>query len=387
MNILILLNFAASLQGVFLTYLIVHSRFKSKSNVVLGVLTLVLSLSLLGGVLGLSGYYKVYPHLINVADPLFLLYGPLLYLYIFLLTNNRLPKYYLVHGGVYVAYVISFVPFYLSSPQEKIDFAEYIFLNDEEPLKALFMQLLRILHITAYIILSLVIVRRYQKRIKANFSEIGKITLNQVKNILYFFLFVLATAFTTFLLGYLTTFNYNLSNNITGLSVSLIIYTIAISTWKKKDSYDGELAQILEQKPESGKISVNGHSQQKGRSVFVLSDSQFNDFSERLKESMETDKAFTENEISLTELSNKIGIQPYQLSELISRISGESFFEYINRRRVEEIKERLKDPKYDALSLLGIAMDCGFNSKSSFNTAFKKYTGLTPSEYRKQVLQ
>jgi AraC-like DNA-binding protein len=74
------------------------------------------------------------------------------------------------------------------------------------------------------------------------------------------------------------------------------------------------------------------------------------------------------------------------LSELISRTYNESFFDFINRHRIEEIKLRIEDPAHDSYSLLGIAMDCGFNSKSSFYTAFKKFTGITPSEYRNQKL-
>jgi AraC-like DNA-binding protein len=124
----------------------------------------------------------------------------------------------------------------------------------------------------------------------------------------------------------------------------------------------------------------------KGRSVFVLDEEQLDKFRIRLEKVIEVEKVFTENELSLAELSKKINIQPYQLSELISRVYGESFFDFINRNRIKEIKSRLDDPASDSYSLLGIAMDCGFNSKSSFNTAFKKFTGITPSEYRKQNL-
>ena len=123
-----------------------------------------------------------------------------------------------------------------------------------------------------------------------------------------------------------------------------------------------------------------------GRRVFVLNDKQLKEFSKRLEKAIIEEKVFIENELSLTELSKKINIQPYQTSELISRIYSESFFDFINRHRIEEIKSRLNNPASESYSLLGIAMDCGFNSKSSFNTAFKKFTGITPSEYRKQNL-
>ena len=138
-------------------------------------------------------------------------------------------------------------------------------------------------------------------------------------------------------------------------------------------------------KIQTAKNNLNDAEKTKRRSSYVLSDEQFKEFSNRLIKAMEVAKVFTENELSLSELSKKIEIQPYQLSELISRVYGESFFDFINRHRIEEFKAKLEEPEYSSYSLLGIAMDCGFNSKSSFNTAFKKFTGITPSEYRKQM--
>jgi AraC-like DNA-binding protein len=277
------------------------------------------------------------------------------------------------------------MPFYLQSAEEKIKFAEYIFLNNEVPLKALLMQLVRVVYLGVYIVISLWFVKTYQRKINDNFSDIEKISLNKAKITLYFFLFTLFVSVVSFVLGYQLSYSYNLSNNIIGLFVGIIIYALAYATWNKKSVAESELSATSIQNfqtSDSNQNTLKG----KGRSVFVLSDDQLNTYANRLKTAIENDKVFTENEISLTELSNKINIQPYQLSEVISRTYGESFFDFINRHRIEEIKSRLEDPKSDSYSLLGIAMDCGFNSKSSFNTAFKKFTGVTPSEYRKLKL-
>lgn len=385
MKFLVVLNFAASLQGIFLTYLIAHNKSKELKSIVLGILTLILSISLLGGILGMSGYYKIFPHFINVADPLHLLFGPLLYTYIFVLTHDRLPKYYLLHGLPYLIYWLSFIPFYLQDAEEKIKFAEYIFMNDTVPLKAFIMQLTRVFHMLVYIIVCLIIVIRYQRKIKNNFSFIEKISLDSAKYILYLFLVILVIAIATFLLGYFTHYNFNLSNNIIGFFVGITIYFIAFSTWNKKSMSQEELVDLPSLSNNKSESNYEDSDKTKGRNVFILNDEQLKDYSERLEKAMVDEKVYTENEISLTELSNKLDIQPYQLSELISRISGDSFFDFINKHRIEEIKVRLKDPKYNALSILGVAMDCGFNSKSSFNNAFKKFTGLTPSEYRKEV--
>ncbi|MDO8898280.1 MAG: helix-turn-helix domain-containing protein, partial [Bacteroidales bacterium] len=60
--------------------------------------------------------------------------------------------------------------------------------------------------------------------------------------------------------------------------------------------------------------------------------------------------------------------------------------EFVNEYRVNEVKKMLADPKYTHYSLLGIAFECGFSSKSTFNSVFKKFTRKTPSEYRKSLL-
>ena len=334
----------------------------------------------------MSGFYKSFPHFTNVADPLFLLYGPLLFIYIFALTQNRLPRNYLLHGLPFLIYIISFIPLYMKSGEEKIEWAEYIFLNDHVPLKGLLMQLLRVVHISVYIVFSLLTVKKYQKKIKDNFSDIEKISLNQAKNILYFFLFALVVACISFVFGYLFSYSFSLSNNIIGLVIGITIFALAYSTWNKKDIRTMVSSKLVDNTEDISDNPLLEESKTKGRSVFVLNQEQLEDYKTRLETAIEKEKVFIENELSLAELSRRINIQAYQLSELISRLYNESFFDFVNRHRVEEIKLRIEDPASDSFSLLGIAMDCGFNSKSSFNTAFKKFAGITPSEYRKRQL-
>jgi AraC-like DNA-binding protein len=385
MQLLVLLNFAAAIQGLFLTYIIAHNRLRDTKSVVLGLLTFVLSLSLLGGIYGMTGFYKTFPHFTNVADPMFLLYGPLLFIYIFVLTRNRLPQYYLLHSLPFFIYILSFIPLYLKSGEEKIEWAEYIFLNDHVPPEGLLMQLLRVVHISVYIILSLLAVKTYQKKIKDNFSDIEKISLNQAKNILYFFLFALVVACISFVCGYFLSYSFSLSNNIIGLVIGIIIFAMAYSTWNKKDISEIVSTKLVNKTDNPIEMLNPEANKAKGRSVFVLSQEQLDEYRIRLETAIEKDKVFIENELSLAELSKRVNIQPYQLSELISRVYKESFFDFINRHRIDEIKLRIKDTASDSYSLLGIAMDCGFNSKSSFNTAFKKFAGITPSEYRKNI--
>lgn len=102
----------------------------------------------------------------------------------------------------------------------------------------------------------------------------------------------------------------------------------------------------------------------------------------RLSEYMSEYKPYLEEEVTLHSLALKIGFKEKHLSFIINKVVGQHFFDFINSYRIEEAKELLKKKE---LNIQQIMFEVGFNSKSSFNTAFKKYTSLTPSEYRKSL--
>ena len=99
---------------------------------------------------------------------------------------------------------------------------------------------------------------------------------------------------------------------------------------------------------------------------------------------MDEKKIFNQNKLTLGELAEFISISPHNLSEVINTKTGMNFFDFINRYRIEEVKREIIKPKNDNLTIHAVAMDAGFNSKSSFNTLFKKYEKVTPSEYRRE---
>jgi len=96
---------------------------------------------------------------------------------------------------------------------------------------------------------------------------------------------------------------------------------------------------------------------------------------------MTNEKPYLDSELSLIKLAGLLYIPSHHLSQIINEQLGKNFFEFINEYRVEEVKllmAKNKDRKY---TLLSIAYDSGFNSKSTFNSIFKKYTGITPKQY------
>jgi len=98
---------------------------------------------------------------------------------------------------------------------------------------------------------------------------------------------------------------------------------------------------------------------------------------------METKKIFKEENISLHSLASMISISPHVLSQVINEKMDKNFSDYINSYRIEEAKRLLLDPKSERLSILYIGYEVGFKSKSAFYQAFKKFTGMTPMQYRK----
>jgi AraC-like DNA-binding protein len=100
---------------------------------------------------------------------------------------------------------------------------------------------------------------------------------------------------------------------------------------------------------------------------------------------MRDKKPFLDPELSLSSLSKQIGLNRNQLSRLINEGIGENFYDFINRYRVDEVKRLMTDPQKQNYNLLGIALEAGFKSKSTFNLIFKRFTGLTPTEYKKNI--
>ena len=94
-------------------------------------------------------------------------------------------------------------------------------------------------------------------------------------------------------------------------------------------------------------------------------------------------KRYMDNEFSLAKLSNELCEVPQHLSQALNENLGKNFYDFINELRVDECKLKLAAPENKHKNVLDIAFECGFNNKSSFNTAFKKHTNVTPSEFRK----
>ncbi|MBO0930110.1 helix-turn-helix domain-containing protein [Fibrella aquatilis] len=105
----------------------------------------------------------------------------------------------------------------------------------------------------------------------------------------------------------------------------------------------------------------------------------------RLLTFMTTERPYLEPELSLADLARRLHTNPVALSQVINAGVGKNFNDFVNSYRVEAFKAAVSSPVNRHLSLLGIALDCGFNSKATFNRAFKKFTGLMPKEFAEKA--
>jgi AraC-like DNA-binding protein len=113
-----------------------------------------------------------------------------------------------------------------------------------------------------------------------------------------------------------------------------------------------------------------------------LPDDKIGEIVKRVTELMETDRLYQEPELTLQQLSDKLQYPYYQVSQAINDGMNKNFYDLVNNYRIEEAKRLLLDPKNLNYTVLSVGFEAGFNSKTTFNTVFKKFTGLTPTEYR-----
>ncbi|NLW47540.1 MAG: AraC family transcriptional regulator [Firmicutes bacterium] len=95
------------------------------------------------------------------------------------------------------------------------------------------------------------------------------------------------------------------------------------------------------------------------------------------------EKLYTNPELNLDDLAKRLGVPRNTASQFINDCLKTNFYDYINRLRIEEIKRLLLDADKEYLTIIALATEAGFNSKTSFNRTFRQYTGMTPSEYKR----
>lgn len=170
-------------------------------------------------------------------------------------------------------------------------------------------------------------------------------------------------------------------DNVAGLIYLGGIFYIAYFSLKQKDSF-----QLSNHEKEEIDVIIIETSSLEPKHRKLISDDNLEEMKCALIMLMENEKPFLDPELSLFKLASQLMLPSHQLSYVINKGFNENFYQFINRYRIEEAKKMIQDSKMEHLSLIGIAFEVGFNSKTVFNTTFKKSTNQTPSEFKKSIL-
>ncbi|WP_340199800.1 helix-turn-helix domain-containing protein [Ascidiimonas sp. W6] len=357
-----------SLQGVILTFsLVFFKKLHHIANRYLLALSVVLSLLLSNNFIIASGYYVKFPHLIFVVYPAALLIGPFFYLYVLSLLNpkRKFRLYDVLHFVWYLYFLFEHRKFLILAPEYKIKAAEYFFYSDQLLNMAVHPKVvLSRIVMVLYAIASLYILKNKIKQQK-NWSSSGNLLyLNKFKWIGYLYL-----GYTIlFMLGHLYSFffkmtiaRYEVYNHLLNSVIILFLSIIALNQPERL---------IFSITPNNGSKKTN---ESNGLVIY------------NLKKFMQDSKPYLNPDLKLHDLAGLMNTSSHVLSTLINTELKVNFFEFVNQYRVEEFKNRVASGDNKRLTLLAIAFDVGFNSKATFNRIFKKNTGMSPSEYLKQL--
>ncbi|RXM52045.1 AraC family transcriptional regulator [Chryseobacterium sp. CH25] len=357
-----ILYWAGVFIAFFSSFLILGKMKKKTQDFLLAIWFLIIGVHLIFFVLFRSGGYLNYPYLIGYELLLPFMHGPMLYLYIVSVTGNEPDKKtWLLNGlPVLMMYLILF-KFLMLSPQDRME----VYQNNGKGYEILsdvikgFMNFSGIL----YVSLSLLAIRKYKQKISDQYSNTEKINMNWS----YYLITGIALIWIAVIIR----------NDILIFSMVVLFILVAayfgISRVGILDlPVDAERANEKEVGNEFVKYQKNSPGDDVIQTVY-----------EKLKERMVQEKLYKDPDLNLTYVAQLLEVHPNILSQTINSVENKNFYDYINRYRIEEFKRIASLPENQKYTILSLAFESGFNSKTSFNRNFKKYMNCSPREFLK----
>lgn len=228
----------------------------------------------------------------------------------------------------------------------------------------------------AYIIYTMIILKKYYNKIQNYYSDLERMSLDWLIKITALSFIVLTFWCITFWfshLGIIPKSPVSIAINIIMLIIIVFITAYHLINQPEIFRKNIEMEHVIEN-PD------NSSSEKYARQSIDVS--MQDEYLARLNLFMETQKPYLDENITIKDLAENIGIPPHHLSIVINNRLNKNFYTFINEYRINEAVSILDDPDNSDASIIAIAFRSGFNSKSTFNSVFKKITGQTPSEYR-----
>lgn len=311
-----------------------------------------------------------------VNGVLFLL-GPLLYLYVKSLftSKNRIKKKEYLHFALYFIYIISYYTF-------------LIFLVSSKKFSDKYLEFYKRVHIfiywaettffISYIIIALLLFNNYKKVLKTNYSSLDLKNLDWSRRFFIGLLVVMIIDVSTSIYEMFIPLEWE-TGFLTIIAYIIILIYLGYYGLSKANILIPEF--LLKNTTKDSPEEI--HKKYNPKPISKINPSEGEELKLHLKNIMKIERPYLDENITLNRLAKLLSISDKKLSELLNQHLNTNFYDWINKYRVESVKKKLISSEDNALTIIEVAYDCGFKSKSSFNRIFKKETGHSPSEYKK----
>lgn len=355
--------------SVFIVLLLLTKKPKALTDKILATWIAIIAIHLLGYYFKETGYWEKYPHLIGTTAPLPLLHGPLLFLYC-LYALKAYPSFRykdLLHFLPAIAAFIYMSPFFFGyTPEQKLQLDQGV-IKSYSTFANILLIVILVSGIT-YAMMSYRLSKIHKSKLEHHYSYREGISLKWLRYCILSIGLVFLSAIVVVLLRDALDFNFL-------FNPEYIIYSILIAFIFYIGYFGIRHENIFANQSQENKSSNANQKYRKSAMKEEVSQQLY----EQLLEVMKQKKPYLQPKLTSAHLAESLKISTNQLSQLINQKAGVNFHDFVNRYRVEEFLQRARSNKN--YSLLALAYESGFNSKSSFNTIFKKQMGSTPSQY------
>lgn len=364
-------------QAFFFALLLSRKRHRSVADNVLMVWLVFIGLHLLGFYLDYSGVGQRYPHLMGFDRFMPAAEGPFLWVYCTALLSgaSKFKPVWLLHFVPFVVLNLSIIDFYLLPAEEKRFYLEHV-LWTAPPWQAVAGSYLNLFSGPVYVVVVLFKLHQFRKGLRDYFSSTEKVNMLWLQRLAYGLGAIWAVVIASNI--YCKVYDCDLTHhNDYYIFVAVSLYVLYLGYYGMR--YENIFVNFNTTAAGSPEKKSDGKYQRTG-----LKAADQEALLGQVIALMEKEKVYLEQNLTLDDLARQLSSPRHYLSQAIGSRPGQTFYSLVNGYRVSEAREKLASPAYDHLSLLGIGLDCGFNSKASFNRVFKEFTGLTPGQFKDQ---
>jgi AraC-like DNA-binding protein len=351
------LQFGYFLALLFAVLLLIRGFTQERlSDKLLSLVMFLLAMQIQDYTFGFSGINILWEKFDGFPRNFQLLFGPTIYFYLLSQTNRdfSFKKKHLIHLIPYAIYFLLKIALFVQGPEviksfSKLPIAQYLDILE---------MLAKWVSYIYYFVISLKILKQYGVWATTQFSEIDSISFNWLRNFIYLII-----------AGEIFKFGWNIADIILDLPFEKDFWwhllTVFIICYVGLSGYAQSQPKKLlynEQKENIANTKAENNPQ-----------TDYEAWKPKIEKLMKEDKIFLEPELSLNEMAQKLRTNQSVLSAAINQIFELNFNDFINKHRIEEFNYQLSQPENKNYTKLAVALDCGFNSKATFNRALKKF--------------